>query len=263
MFVATTKGAAVMYWHSPKDSMATEIDYDIHWVASGGSTREAKITLPWAGGATQTVLFGVEAPMPAFVLGSTAILRTRELLDNGLAATYDEALSRALTEYWPAIAIAQLIALALAGLCYRRQVRYGAGGIERIVWPMFVLVLGLPGWIGYRFSRFWPVLDTCPTCRGVIYATARSASAARLYSRDQWPRGRKYLVKAIQKFFPSQFFAHLKVFKKTTLWTPQRIVFFAILMMWDSERTIVLRPCAMLRSLFSEMELGHRVPGLV
>ena len=169
VFVATTNGGAVMYWHSPKDSMATEIDYQVNWVAHDGSTREVKVTLPWAGGAaSQTVLFGVETPIPAFVLGSIAMLRTKELLDYGMAATYDEALSRALAEYWPAIAIAQLIAIALAGLCYLRQVRYGAGGIERIVWPMFVLILGLPGWIGYRFGRFWPVLDRCPTCRAVV-----------------------------------------------------------------------------------------------
>jgi hypothetical protein len=169
MFVATTDGAAVMYWHSPKDSMATDIDYEINWVAPDGGTREAKVTLPWGGGsANQTVVLGVEAPIPAVVLGGAAFLRTKELLDNGLAATYDEALSRTITEYWPAIAIAQLIAIALAGLCYWRQVRYGARGIERIVWPMFVLVLGLPGWIGYRFGRFWPVLERCPTCRAVV-----------------------------------------------------------------------------------------------
>jgi hypothetical protein len=38
------------------------------------------------------------------------------------------------------------------------------------------------------------------------------------------------LVKAIEKFFPSQFFGHLEASKKTTLWMPQRIVFFGILM---------------------------------
>jgi hypothetical protein len=49
-------------------------------------------------------------------------------------------------------------------LCYRRQVRYGMSRWERIVWPLFVLLLGLPGWVGYRFGRSWPVLETCPAC---------------------------------------------------------------------------------------------------
>jgi hypothetical protein len=27
-----------------------------------------------------------------------------------------------------------------------------------------VLLLGLPGWIGYRFGRKWPVLEACSEC---------------------------------------------------------------------------------------------------
>jgi hypothetical protein len=72
------------------------------------------------------------------------------------------------------------------------------------------------------------------------------------------------LVKAIQKFFPSQFFSHIKVSKKTTLWTPQRIVFFAILMMWDSEKALGDRFAAardLLRSLFPKWRLGTEYQG--
>jgi hypothetical protein len=47
-------------------------------------------------------------------------------------------------------------------------VRYGASGPERIVWPSFVFVLGLPGWIGYRFGRAWPNLERCPSCRAIV-----------------------------------------------------------------------------------------------
>ena len=75
---------------------------------------------------------------------------------------------------------------------------------------------------------------------------------------------RHSLVKVIQKFFPSQFFSHLKVIKKTTLWTPQRIVFFAILMMWDSERALGNRFTAvrdLLKSLFPKWSLGTEYQG--
>jgi Transposase DDE domain len=75
---------------------------------------------------------------------------------------------------------------------------------------------------------------------------------------------RHSLVKAIQKFFPSQFFAHLKVFKKTTLWTPQRIVFFGLLMMWDCEKTLGHRFAAVrdvLKSLFPKWKLGTEYQG--
>jgi hypothetical protein len=60
--------------------------------------------------------------------------------------------------------IAQLLAAGLAILCYRRQVRYRGSRSERIVWPLFVLALGLPGWVAYRFCRTWPVLETCSAC---------------------------------------------------------------------------------------------------
>jgi hypothetical protein len=92
------------------------------------------------------------------------IWRARDLCEEGLAATYPEALVRALGEFAPALVVAQLLAAVLAVLCYRRQVRYGANARERIVWPLFVLLLGLPGWIGYRFGRSWPVLEACPAC---------------------------------------------------------------------------------------------------
>jgi hypothetical protein len=90
--------------------------------------------------------------------------RAPELLEEGLAATYPEAVSRSFREFWLPLVMAQLVAVGLAVLCYRRQVRYGASRAERIVWPLFVLVLGLPGWMGYRFGRSWPVLEACSSC---------------------------------------------------------------------------------------------------
>jgi hypothetical protein len=40
----------------------------------------------------------------------------------------------------------------------------GIRGSERVIWPLFVLAFGLPGWVGYRFGRRWPVLESCPKC---------------------------------------------------------------------------------------------------
>ena len=71
---------------------------------------------------------------------------------------------RTSTEFWHSAATVQLFATCLALLCYRRNKRYGLGRGERIAWPLFVLLLGLPGWIGYRFGRKWPVLASCPDC---------------------------------------------------------------------------------------------------
>jgi Transposase DDE domain len=72
------------------------------------------------------------------------------------------------------------------------------------------------------------------------------------------------LVKAIRRFFPSQFFSHIKVAKRTTLWQPQRIVLFALLMMWDAEKNLQDRFAAardVLRALFPKWRLGTDYQG--
>jgi hypothetical protein len=86
------------------------------------------------------------------------------LIDLGSETTIFIALGRTLRQFWPAAVLAHFLAACLAVLCYRRQVRYGLGRGERIAWPLFVLILGLPGWIGYRFGRKWPVLESCHDC---------------------------------------------------------------------------------------------------
>jgi hypothetical protein len=162
---AETGAEAVMYWHSPSDSLATQIEYRIYWVTPQGQYREARASLARDGGPwTLPVLSGVVLPSPLLLAGSVGIFRPRELLAGGLAWTYPEALGRALTEFRPALIIAHLLAASFAILCYRRQVRYGVSGPERVVWPLFVLALGLPGWVGYRFGRSWPALESCSVC---------------------------------------------------------------------------------------------------
>ncbi len=48
--------------------------------------------------------------------------------------------------------------------CYRRQACYHANLAERIVWSAMVFLLGIPGWIGYRYRWRWPAIEPCPTC---------------------------------------------------------------------------------------------------
>jgi hypothetical protein len=163
-YAESSAGEAVLCGHGPFDSLATEVEYRIAWVAADGRCREASVTLTHPGSRSQAVLGGVVFPSPLVLGGYLASLRTGELLHGGLSATYPEALARALMEFRSAILIALLVAGGLAVLCSRRQARYGASATERMVWPLFVLALGLPGWVGYRFGRSWPVLEACPSC---------------------------------------------------------------------------------------------------
>jgi hypothetical protein len=164
-FAESNAGEAVLYESSPDDSLATTKDYRIFWIKPDGRFREAAVTVAHCGELRPMRVYGgVTMPSPLGLGSSTVRDRYKELLNKGLSATPAEAFLRALTEFWPALALAQTIALICAVLCYRRQVRYGTSQAERIVWPLFVLLLGLPGWIGYRFGRSWPVLEACPEC---------------------------------------------------------------------------------------------------
>jgi hypothetical protein len=167
-FAETTGGEALMYWHSPYDGMATQVEYRIYWVAPEGGYREASASLLpwWSDGMVRIlqVLGGVVMPAPLVLGGIIANTRPGELLNRMLPPTYTHAPGRALAEYSPALVIALLLAAGFAVLCYRRQVRFGASRPERVVWPLFVLALGLPGWVAYRFGRSWPMLQSCPAC---------------------------------------------------------------------------------------------------
>ena len=79
---------------------------------------------------------------------------------------YPTALAYYFALYWPALLVVTLFSAALAWYCYRRHRRYyqPAGG----VWFAFVLLLGLPGLVGYLFHRRWPVLEKCPACGQVV-----------------------------------------------------------------------------------------------
>lgn len=164
-FAETTAGEALMYWRSSFDELATEVDYSIYWVTRYGSFRHAEVTLPSSGELPALrVLGAVVVPTPLVLGGVLATYGPWLLQQEGLAVTYGVALRQMLAEFWPALMITQLLAAVLAVLCHRRQLRYRANRTERVLWPLFVLALGLPGWVAYRFGLSWPVLESCPAC---------------------------------------------------------------------------------------------------
>lgn len=167
-FAETNIGGSVMYANTPEDLLASEIEYQIYRVDSLGRYQHTSTVLPFIRLGRLRSLVGLVIPSPLSLAGGVAYWRPSDRLENGLAATYAEAWGQTLTEFWPALAIAQTVALGFAVLCYRRQVRYGASRIERIVWALFVLMFGFPGWIGYRFGRSWPVLESCPDCGAAV-----------------------------------------------------------------------------------------------
>jgi hypothetical protein len=164
-FSEANSGDAWMYTAGPYDQMATEEDCHIFRVHGNGQYRQTDVTL--ARDPSMRVVrtsAGFVAPSPVVLALITWTLRTSQLLEREVVDTPMQAWQRASMDYLPALLEAFAIAAVCAVICYRRQVRFGASGFERIAWPIFVLFFGLPGWIGYRFGRTWPVLETCPSC---------------------------------------------------------------------------------------------------
>ncbi len=64
--------------------------------------------------------------------------------------------------YWPVFLFAGVISVILAVLCYRRQRKYGLPWTW--VWTVFVLLFGVPAYLGYLAHRSWPVRLPCASC---------------------------------------------------------------------------------------------------
>ena len=114
------------------------------------------------------ILSTCETPLllgsPAALAGTLLATRSLEFERLAIAPTWRAGAAMALREYAGYLAATVIAGLALAIACYRRQARYAVAGPARWLWPLFVFLFGLPGWIGYRYRCQWPVLEPCPAC---------------------------------------------------------------------------------------------------
>lgn len=166
----TATGEHLAYWTEGDDDFSSGSVDHIYWFDAGGQVRRREDVhlqdnrVPFF---SATVL-GILLTVPTYTDGAAVVYRPSVLLETGQAESYPQALKQALGEFWPALLVVHLLSAGLAVGCYRRQARYAVQGFQRIFWPLFVFIVGLPGWIGYRYSRFWPVLERCPSCGGVV-----------------------------------------------------------------------------------------------
>jgi hypothetical protein len=71
-------------------------------------------------------------------------------------------LRRALFDTWPQSLVQIILSAVLGWMCWRRQRLDTERGTW--AWMTFVVLFGLPGWLGYIWHRRWPVLAACPAC---------------------------------------------------------------------------------------------------
>jgi len=100
-------------------------------------------------------------PLPALLYGFAMCLPLGDH-EPGAPWSYASALVKIAAEIWPPLLLITAISLALAILAYRRQKSFGLPGAA--AWAVFCFVLGVPGWIAYRFLWPWPPVGACPSC---------------------------------------------------------------------------------------------------
>ncbi len=67
-----------------------------------------------------------------------------------------------IVQFLPIFIATLLLAALFSVRCYRRQRCYSAH--HTATWMLFVLLMGLPGLIGYLLHRRWPIMVRCPHC---------------------------------------------------------------------------------------------------
>jgi hypothetical protein len=73
--------------------------------------------------------------------------------------------SSLLKDFAPALGAAVLLSGALAVLAWRRSRAFGLREGDQMAWAVFVLLFGLPAYVGFLLGRRWPVRLPCPSCQ--------------------------------------------------------------------------------------------------
>ena len=168
-FGVTNANEAVMESASSEGSLSNTTSVRLFHVHKDKSVAETPLTLLHeATGRRFQVYGGIQAPSPVLLTAMVGLDRGSEIFRLNLEPTTGAAIQRMVAEYRQTFVLALVISLILAIVCYIRLTRYRATRMERIVWPVFVLLFGLPAWIGFRFGRAWPILETCPHCNARI-----------------------------------------------------------------------------------------------
>jgi hypothetical protein len=146
----------------------TTSDYTQHavWIDREGQVVRREKVRPQGfqgGHPSDAAWIGVAAaPMPLAGLAAMALVPP-QVQASGEADSYAGAVALTFSLLWRGLAALLAIGTATGVAAYRRQKRFGLP--HAVGWAVFAFLLGIPGWIAYRFHRPWPVLEECPACR--------------------------------------------------------------------------------------------------
>lgn len=161
----TKDQGAVLDWAGPEDSLVPTRLLRLFHIGHAGDLSETSIELASVASRRPTQVYGGYVyPSPLPLMGMIRLGRAGELITQGLEHDKLTATMRAIGEFRFALLTAAAISFVFVLFCIHRCASYGASVGETMVWAVFVFAFGLPGWIGFRYGRNWPVLEKCRTC---------------------------------------------------------------------------------------------------
>ena len=159
------RGGIIQLWELPKNEIVL---YDrwqhqnLFWLdAAGKVVRQEHVALRtwssprWISPATENFFGSVlMAPSPGAIVAALAF-RTRKLADpRWLRVIWPD--------WWPGLLGTAVISMVLAVFCYRHHRKYRLPWSG--MWVVFVLLFGVPAFLGYLAHRSWPARLACPHC---------------------------------------------------------------------------------------------------
>ncbi len=137
----------------------------VYRIANDGSIQDwYELTLKWGSPvlSKQTQAYGLALALPV-----PAILFVVDLfIAIGIDRTqsYPAVFLALLKSSGPSLMVIFALSAVLAIMAWRRSRSFGLAKRDRVAWVVFVLLLGLPAYVGFVLYRRWPVRLPCPNC---------------------------------------------------------------------------------------------------
>ncbi len=105
------------------------------------------------------VLLGLPSPAFLVVVESVFLMRIDQI------RSYPTAIVALFRTLGPSILAVVVLASVLAILTWRRSRSFGLPKREQIAWVIFVVLFGLPAFVGFLLCRRWPIRQPCTVCQ--------------------------------------------------------------------------------------------------
>jgi hypothetical protein len=186
------KGEAIAEFSRPRSTVEADnvTSGILYRIASDGAIQN-RFELSLQSGASATnqavlqlqVFLGLPAPAFLFVVEPLFLTRTDRI------QSYPAAFIAVLGKLWPSLLAVVALASILASITWRRSRSFGLPRREQVAWLVFVLLFGLPAFVGFLLSRRWPIRLPCSICHAQAPRDRVSCAECGTRFPDPSPKG--------------------------------------------------------------------------